>query len=230
MFWDGKSTDLSHQLPRVPEPIIHDVLRLNPLTMRTVDLIGYYRRERSKTEAKHLREAGNAPCVLYGGKENKHFHVPMILFRDLIYTPEAAFVNLDIEGDEHRCILQDVQYHPVSEVILHADFLELQNDKEVKMDIPVRFKGTAPGITKGGKLVQKLRKVTVKGLPDQLPQQITVDISDLELGKSIRVSAIEAEGFTISNNPQITLATIAIPRALKSARSAAGAEGEEAKG
>ncbi len=96
--------------------------------MRTVEIIGYKRANLGKADAKRLREDSQVPCVLYGGKEQVHFHAPMILFRDLVYTPEAAFVKINVEGEEFSAILQDVQFHPVSEIILHADFLLLSND------------------------------------------------------------------------------------------------------
>ncbi len=188
--------------------------------MRTVEIIGYKRANLGKAEAKRLRSESQVPCVLYGGKEQIHFSSPMILFRDLVYTPEAAFVKLNIEGNEYSAILQDIQFHPVSEVILHADFLALSDDKYIKMDIPVRFTGTSPGIIQGGKLVVKLRKVRIKALPANMPEAITMDVSNLQLGKSLKVASIETNEFEILNSPRVTLASIQIPRALK------GVEGE----
>lgn len=178
--------------------------------MRTVEIIGYKRANLGKADAKRLRADSQVPCVLYGGKEQVHFSAPMILFRDLVYTPEAAFVKLNIEGEEHSAILQDIQFHPVSEVILHADFLALSEDSPIKMDIPVKFTGEAPGLIQGGLLVVKLRKVTLKALPEKMPEDITLDISGLDLGKSIKVSSIEADGFEILNNPRITIASVEV--------------------
>ncbi|MEN7550675.1 50S ribosomal protein L25/general stress protein Ctc [Rapidithrix thailandica] len=189
--------------------------------MRTLELVAYKRQDLGKKTAQKLRAEGLVPCVLYGGKENVHFAVPMILFRDLAYTPEVAQVNLNVEGTEYQCILQDLQFHPVSEIITHADFLELNEDKEVKMDVPVKFVGNSPGVQKGGKLVTKLRKAKVRALPKDMPEAIQVDISKLELGKSVKVSEIKAENFTILNNPLVTVATVSIPRALKSAQAQA---------
>jgi len=188
--------------------------------MRTVEIIGYKRANLGKADAKRLRADGQVPCVLYGGKEQVHFYAPMILFREIVYTPEAAFVKLNIEGDEYSAILQDIQFHPVSEIILHVDFLVLTDDSPVKMDIPIKFSGEAPGLMQGGKLVVKLRKVRIKALPEKMPDSITMDVSGLELGKSIKVASIEADGFEILNNTRVTVASVEIPRALK-------AEGEE---
>lgn len=200
--------------------------------MRTVEIIGYKRANLGKADAKRLRADSQVPCVLYGGKEQVHFSAPMILFRDLVYTPEAAFVKLNIEGEEHSAILQDIQFHPVSEVILHADFLALSEDSPIKMDIPVKFTGEAPGLIQGGLLVVKLRKVTLKALPEKMPEDITLDISGLDLGKSIKVSSIEADGFEILNNPRITIASVEVPRALKAEdeEEGEGEEGEEVEG
>ncbi len=186
--------------------------------MRTVEMIGYKREALGTKTAKDLRLEGNVPCVLYGGEENVHFYSPMILFKDVVYTPEVCFVNMDIEGTEYKCVLQAVQFHPVSEVLMHADFLLLQDDKELKIEIPVTFVGTSPGLQKGGKLVTKLRKIKVKSLPQYMPETIEVSIEGLELGKSVKVGSIKPENYTILNNPLITIASIEIPRALRSAQ------------
>ena len=137
--------------------------------MKTQEIIGFKRANLGKAMVKELRAQSQVPCVLYGGQEQIHFSVPMILFRDLVYTPEAHIVDLNVEGDHYRCILQDAQFHPVNELILHADFLLLQEDKEVKIDVPVKFVGNAPGVQKGGKLTTKLRKIKIKSLPKHLP-------------------------------------------------------------
>jgi large subunit ribosomal protein L25 len=185
--------------------------------MKSIEIIGFKRANLGKTEAKQLRAESYVPCVLYGGTDQVHFRVPMILFRDLVYSPDVATVELNIEGTIYKAILQDIQFHPVSEMILHADFLELRDDKEVKMDISVRFIGVSPGVLAGGKLTTKLRKLKVKALPANLPDYIDVDISDLELGRSVKVSKIEPKGYTILSNPSSPIATVTIPRALKQA-------------
>lgn len=192
--------------------------------MKKVEIIGYKRANLGKAYAKQLRSEGNVPCVVYGTSEQVHFYTPMILFRDLVYTPESHIVDVNIEGDVHTCILQDIQFHPVSEYILHADFLELHKDKPVKLEIPIKFVGNAPGVVKGGKLITKLRKVKIKALPDNLPDYIEVDISELDLGKSVKVRDIKAENVEILNSPLVTIATIETPRALR------GAEGAAAEG
>lgn len=193
--------------------------------MNTLELIGYKRKVLGKKEAKRLRSEAQVPCVLYGGKENVHFYTPMILFRELVYTPKVHFVNMDVEGKMYDCILQDIQFHPVSEVILHADFLLLQEDKEVKMEIPIHFSGRSKGLQEGGKLVQKLRKIKVRALPKNMPNSIEISIEGLALGKSVKVASIDAKDYTILNNPLITVASIEVPRTLRSVQSKAAEEG-----
>ncbi|MEL6558137.1 MAG: 50S ribosomal protein L25/general stress protein Ctc [Bacteroidota bacterium] len=197
--------------------------------MKTLEIIGYKRANLGKAESKRLRSESNVPCVLYGGNEQVHFYSPMILFRDLVYTPNAHFVNLDIEGVEYKCILQDIQFHPVSEVILHADFLLLDDKKHVKMDIPVKTVGTAPGIQAGGKLVMKQRKLSVRALPANMPDFIELDINELTLGKSAKVGEIKAEGYEILNSPLVSVASVDVPRALRG-KSAAELEEESEEG
>ncbi|KAA3439640.1 50S ribosomal protein L25/general stress protein Ctc [Rufibacter hautae] len=192
--------------------------------MQSLEIIGFKRANLGKSEAKALREEAQVPCVLYGGAEQVHFSSPAILFRDLVYSPEVYQVDLNIEGTHYKAIMQDLQFHPVNEMLLHVDFLLLQDEKEVKVDVPVRFTGTSPGVMAGGKLVTKLRKLRVKALPANLPDSIAVDISDLELGKSIKVNKITPENYAILTNPLSPVATVTIPRALKSAQT------EEKKG
>ncbi len=184
--------------------------------MKKIEIIGYKRANLGKSETKHLRLEGNVPCVLYGGKEQIHFYAPMILFRDLVYTQDAAFVDLNIEGEHHDAILQDVQFHPVSEMLLHADFLLLDEDKKIKMDIPLKFIGNPPGVLKGGKLMVKLRNVKLKAFPQDIPEHINIDVSGLDLGKSVKIGNIQTENYTILNSSRVTIATVDIPRVLKS--------------
>lgn len=183
--------------------------------MKSVEIIGYKRANLGKADAKQLREQALVPSVLYGGSEQVHFAVPMILFRQLVYTPNAYTVDLNIEGTVYKAVLQDVQFHPVNEMILHADFLALQADKEVKIDVPVRIVGTATGVTKGGKLNVKLRKLRVAALPAALPDDIAVDVSALDLGKTIKVGEVKAEGYKILNTKSVPVVSVDIPRALR---------------
>ncbi len=196
--------------------------------MRTVEIIGYKRANLGKSESKRLRNEGQVPCVLYGGSEQIHFYAPAIQFRDIVYTPEPAFVKLNIEGYEVEAILQDSQFHPVSEVMLHADFLQLFKGKQIKMDIPVKTTGTSPGVANGGALTIKKPKLSVQALPKDMPDHIAVDISELKLGKSTKVGELPKGDYTILNSPLVTIASVAIPRALRG-KSEEELEAEEAE-
>lgn len=191
--------------------------------MKKVEIIGYNRANLGKSEAKRLRAEGMVPCVIYGGEEQVHFSAPMILFRNLVYTDEAHFVHLNIEGREFRAILQDIQFHPVSEIILHADFLQIFDGKSVKMDIPVHFEGSSPGVAKGGTLIKKRRNLRVQALPKNMPEYISVDLSKLDFGRAIKVEEIETKDFEILDTPIASVAVVEVPRALRGKT----AEGEE---
>ena len=180
--------------------------------METIEIIGYKRANLGKKDSKKLREDGNVPCVLYGGDEQIHFHAPMILFRDLVYTPGANFVKLNIEGLEIDAILQDIQFHPVSEIILHADFLQLKDDKKIKMEIPVKIIGDSPGVQQGGKILMRIRKLSLMAYPKNMPSFVEVDISGLELGKSIKVEELLSENYDILNSPLVSVVSVNIPR------------------
>lgn len=198
--------------------------------MKTVEIIGYQRKNFSKAETRRLREEGNVICVLYGGDEHVDFYSPAILLKPLIYTPDVAFINLNVEGKEYRCILKEAQFHPVSEAILHADFMELDNNKPIKMNIPVRFHGNAPGMLQGGKLMVKLRYLIIKALPAHMPEFIDIDISGLDLGKSVKVGEIKTDNFELLNAPQVSIASVSIPRAARLEEEVAAAEVAVAEG
>jgi len=183
--------------------------------MKTLEIIGYKRANLGKSESKKLREEGNVPCVIYGGEEQVHFHAPMILFRSLVYSPEIYFVELNIEGKKYNCILQDIQFHPVSEMILHVDFMELHDGKPIKMQVPVKFFGDSPGIRAGGKLMINTRTLLVRALPKDMPESNYLDISEIVLGQTIKVKEVEIDNFEIINAPQVSIASVSIPRAAK---------------
>lgn len=191
--------------------------------MKTIEIIGYRRANLGKTESKKLRDDGQVPCVLYGGDDQIHFYSPMILFRDLVYTNEAHFVHLNIEGVECQAILQEIQFHPVSEIILHADFLRIAEDRKIKMDIPARLVGLAPGVTKGGTLVQKKSSLKVFAFPKDMPDHIDVDVTALDFHHAIKVSDISVEGVEFSDPKRASVAVVEVPRAAKLAAEEAAA-------
>jgi len=185
--------------------------------MNTIAISGSPRENVGKRDAKELRYAGKVPAVLYGGKEQIHFAVDAPALRDLVYTPEVNFVDLEIGDLKAKAIMQDIQFHPLTEKILHIDFLQLFDKKEVTIEIPVKLTGTSPGVKEGGKLVQKLRKLKVKALPKDMPQYVEVSLEPLTVGKSVRVRDLKPEGYLITNVQEDTIVSVIMSRALKQA-------------
>ena len=183
--------------------------------MKSITIKGSKRERVGKVATKALRNADKVPCVLYGGENPLHFSANELDFSKLVYTPSAHTVVLDIEGDQKiNAILQDIQFHPVSDKILHVDFYQLFDDKEVSMDIPVTIEGSAPGVMlEGGTLVVSKRKLKVKALPNNLPDFITVDISELRLGGKISVIDLEADNFTILHPDNTVVCKVRTSRA-----------------
>jgi large subunit ribosomal protein L25 len=176
-----------------------------------------------------VREEGYVPCVLYGGEKQVHFAAPVILFRDLVYTNEAHFVHLNIEGEECQAILQEVQFHPVSEIILHCDFLRISEDRKIKMQIPTRLVGQAPGVAKGGMLVRKRAALKVYGYPKDMPDHIDVDCSQLDFHHAVKVGDINIPGLEFLDPKAAAIAAVEVPRAAKMAdETATTAAGEGA--
>jgi large subunit ribosomal protein L25 len=183
--------------------------------MKSITIKGSKRESVGKVATKALRNADKVPCVLYGGENPLHFSANELDFSKLVYTPSAHTVVLDMEGDQKvNAILQDIQFHPVSDKILHVDFYQLFDDKEVSMDIPVTIEGSAPGVMlEGGTLVVSKRKIKVKALPNNLPDFITVDISELKLGGKISVIDLEADAFTILHPDNTVVCKVRTSRA-----------------
>jgi len=180
--------------------------------MKTVSISGSLRENVGTKDAKKQRKEGKVPCVLYGGTEQLHFVTEEVSFKKLVYSPDAYTVKLDINSKNYNAILQDIQFHPVGDNILHVDFLEIFDDKPVTIHVPVRITGTAPGILKGGKLLEKLRKLKIKALPANLPDFITVDISNLEIGQSVRVSDVSLDKITLLDSPNSVIVGVRVTR------------------
>lgn len=191
--------------------------------MKTIEIIGYRRANLGKNDAQKIRQDGNVPCVLYGGNEQVHFYAPVILFRDLIYTNEAHFVHLNIEGEECQAIMQEVQFHPVSEIILHVDFLRISEERKIKMDIPTRLVGQSPGVAKGGALVRKRASLKVFAFPKDMPDHIDVDCSELDFHHSVKVGDLKFAGLEFLDPKQASIAVVEVPRAAKLAEETAAA-------
>ncbi len=196
--------------------------------MKTVSLSGALRAYVGKKDAKKLRREGKVPCVIYGGKEQKHFYLDQKDFKKIIFTPEVFIIKIDLEGTVYETILQDIQYHPVSDFVLHADFLELVPGRPVTLAIPVELQGTAPGVVKGGRLNLKLRKLRLKGLVENMPEHVVLNISKLDIGKSIKVKDISIENVQFLDPANAVVVGVKAARGLTAAELAEG-EGEEAE-
>jgi len=193
--------------------------------MELISFTGQLRPDTGKTASKSLRREGQIPCVLYSAKESVHFSTTLQQVKNLIYTPDFHVAQLQVGGNTYKCIVKDYQLHPLSNDLVHIDFLQLVDGQPIKVEVPVRVKGQSPGVKVGGKLVQKLRRVKIKTTPEYLVDQLMLDISSLELGQSLRVRDISAEnGIEVMSSSGIPVVTIEIPRALRSATAAAEKE------
>ncbi|CAG2534515.1 large subunit ribosomal protein L25 [Maribacter dokdonensis] len=166
--------------------------------MKSITIKGSERESVGKKATKALRNAGKVPCVVYGGDKPLHFSADELAFRDLVYTPNAHTVAIELEGKETvNAVLQDIQFHPVTDAIIHIDFYQLFDDKMVTMNIPVRLQGNSPGVRNGGRLLFRKRKLAIKALPSKLPDFFDIDISKLRIGQNISVGSLLSDDFTI---------------------------------
>ncbi|WP_343328651.1 50S ribosomal protein L25/general stress protein Ctc [Polaribacter staleyi] len=164
--------------------------------MKSISIKGSKRESVGKVATKALRNAGMVPCVIYGGENPIHFSAEEKAFKKLVFTPNVYTASLDIDGQKIPAVLQDIQYHPVTDKIIHVDFYQLFDDKEITMNIPVKLTGTSPGVLNGGSLRFTNRKLRVKALPANLPDFVTADISKLKIGNKLVVTALPTEGYT----------------------------------
>ena len=180
--------------------------------MKSIDIKCSLRKEISRQEVRSLRDSGQVPCVMYGGKEPIHFAAHASIFKDLIYTPNAHLVNLDIDGKNYQAILQEIQFHPIDDAIIHIDFLEINDKQPVTIGIPVKLTGTSEGVREGGKLIAKMRKIKIKGLAADLPDNIEIDITPLKIGSSVRVRDLVRKGITFLDIPSNVVVGVRITR------------------
>ncbi len=180
--------------------------------MKTVALTGELRPTLGTKDARALRNEGKVPCVLYGGKETIHFFVYTPDFKALVYTPNMYKVQLTIDGKKHLAILQDMQFHPVNEAILHADFFAIDEVKDITVSIPVKVSGISPGVRAGGKLIQKLQRIRVKGKVGNIPDYIEVNIDALDLGQSIKVKQLTVSDIEIIDAKENAVISVKMTR------------------
>ena len=192
--------------------------------MKSVQLSGSLRANVGKVNAKAVREKGNVPCVIYGGKEQIHFEADIRAFKPVIFTPNAHIVEINLDGKVYKTVLQEAQYHKINDKLIHADFLEIVDGKPVTANVPVVLTGQSEGVKKGGKLVLKLRKLKVRGLADKLPDTIDVSIDKLDIGDSIAVGDINIEGVTLLNAKNVSVVGVQTTRAVAAETNAAPAK------
>jgi len=188
--------------------------------MKSIAMYGTVRPALGKSATKQLRAEGQVPCVLYGGSEHITFSMYEPDFKLLVYTPNAYQVKLEIEGKTYKAILKDISFHPVNDSIMHADFLEISDNKPVEMQIPVKIVGNSVGVRAGGKLVVKAKKLRVKALPSQFPDFIEINIDHLEIGKSIKVGDLKPEVIQLLDSPNNPVVSVNMTRAVMEAAKA----------
>lgn len=181
--------------------------------MKSIALKGNKRTDRGSSDAKSLRKEDKIPAVLYGGKESIHFMVDEIPFGKIIHSPNVYFVDLNIDGTTVRSIIKEVQFHPVTDKVLHVDFLEIVAGKPVTVMLPIKVTGTSEGVISGGKLRTVTRKLRVRGLAESLPEVITVDITRLKIGQSIKVGEIKVNGLALLDSPNAVVVAVKMSRA-----------------
>lgn len=180
--------------------------------MRTVSLSGSLRGSVGKKDAKKHRREGNIPCVMYGGKEQVHFVTSEKSLAKILNTPVVSLIKLNVGEKEYEAIFQDVQYHPVTDHILHVDFLEIQLDKPVTIGVPFKLIGVPEGVLKGGRLSKKMRKLKVKALSKDLPEHIDINVASLEIGQSVKISDLTLDKVTFLDSPNNVIVGVHVAR------------------
>ena len=199
--------------------------------MKSVSISAEKRVDLGKKEAKSLRAAGKVPCVIYGGESIQHFALSEVAFNNLVYTPNVYTVAIDIEGSTVNALIKDIQFHPVTDRIIHVDFIELTPGKEVNTEIPVVISGNSIGVRNGGKLRKTLRKLSIRSTPENLPDAITLDITKMKIGEKIYVRDIDADKFDILTSGNAVVVAVKTARNVleeEEEEVADGAEGSEA--
>ena len=182
------------------------------IQMKTIEIKGTFRTELGKKSSKLIRRAGSVPCVIYGKEKNIHFHAPELSFKNLVYTPAAHLVKLRIEDKEYDAVLKDMQFHPVKDNILHADFIEIHDKKSVVINIPIKVSGDSVGVIAGGKLSIKRRTLKVKGLAKDLPEALPIDITNLKIHEGLKVGDLSYNKIELLDPKKSMVLTIATSR------------------
>lgn len=199
--------------------------------MKTIAIKGIARPETELGSkfANQLRKQGMVPCVVYGGGQPMHFYAPELDFRHLVYTGEFKVAEIEVDGKVTRAVMQDLQFHPVSDKITHIDFIELIPGKSIKVEIPINLIGTARGVRNGGKQKNSLRTLSVRATGENLPESIDINIENLRIGQVIKVSDVKANGFEILNSPSAVIVSVKMSRnAVEDTAEEGAEEGAEA--
>jgi large subunit ribosomal protein L25 len=191
--------------------------------MKKASLSGSLRESVGKKDAKILRDTDRIPAVMYGGEKQVPFSIAKLAMEKLVYNPDVFWINLDVSGEKYNAIIKDIQYHPVTDAIIHVDFLQLFDDKLVSVKLPVRASGNSPGVRNGGRLAVNHRHLTVRGLPGKLPEFIGVDISKLEIGDVARVRDIKTADYDLLQADADVVVAVKRTRAAMAAAAAAAA-------
>ena len=196
--------------------------------MKQISINGTARTELGKKAAKAIRNSGYVPCVLYGEKKDAngqpeaiHFSVSEKEINKLIYTPHIYLVDINIDGEDHKGILKEVQFHPVKDNVLHVDFLEVHAEKPIVMGVPIAPQGLAEGVRAGGRLITMVRKLNVKALYSAIPEKLNIDVTALQLGKSIKVGDLHFENLELVTPKEVIVCTVKMTRAAMGAAAAA---------
>lgn len=195
--------------------------------MKTITIEGHLRTESGKKAARQIRSQENVPAVIYGGATEVNFYASAKAFKPLVYTSEFLIAEVGVDGKKYRCILKDLQFDKVSDLLLHVDLLELVDDKKVVATLPLKFVGVSVGVKAGGKLVSKVKAVKVKALPKDLREFIELDITNLELNANLRIEDIKVPNMEIMNSPRIPVASVVMTRQLKQEESEAAKAGKK---
>lgn len=197
--------------------------------MKSIKIKGSLRTETGKKAAHSLRQNNGVPCVLYGMQKDEngnqvatHFTVTVDGLRKLVYTPHIYVVDLNIDGKIVNAIMKDIQFHPVTDAILHVDFLQINEENPIVMEVPVQLEGLAEGVKAGGKLALQTRKLKVKALYNLIPERLVVNVTNLGLGKTIKVGELNYEGLTLLNAKEAVVCAVKLTRAARGAQAAAG--------
>ncbi|MDQ2751859.1 MAG: 50S ribosomal protein L25 [Bacteroidota bacterium] len=192
--------------------------------MKTITIEGHLRTESGKKATRQLRSQENVPGVIYGGAKEVNFYASAKAFKPLVYTGEFQLAQVNVDGGSYTCILKDLQFDKVSDLLNHVDLLELVEDKKIVATLPLKFTGASVGVKAGGKLVTKMNALKVKAFPKDLKEFIEVDITNLDLNGNIRVEEVKEPNLEILNSPRIPIASVVLTRQLKQEETAAAKE------